>query len=167
VDRLHGGIVAAVRQPALYSELGVADTFDGRFELLALFSTLAIRRLMSAKPSGPELAQDLTDGLFRHLDNDLREIGVGDLTVPKKIKKLASALLGRRNAYDRALAKGDDRELSEAVARNVYASQVSPGDPRIERLARYIKASEATLANAPDSELMNGAAPFPDIQTIA
>ncbi len=167
VDRLHGEIVAAVRQPALYADLGVADTFDGRFELLALFSTLAVRRLMRLESPGPELAQELTDGLFRRLDDDLREMGVGDLAVPKRIKKLAAAILGRRNAYDAALGKDNDADLREALARNVHANVVGPGEPRTLRLARYVRASEAALGAAPSQSLLAGAAPFPDASTIA
>ncbi len=166
VDRLHGDIVSALRQPAFYVDYRVADTFDGRFELLALFSTLAVRRLARLEKPGPEMAQGLTDGLFTRLDDDLREMGVGDLTVPKRIKKLAAALLGRRQAYDDALASETDLELADALARNVYSLDFGAGDPVVLRLARYTRAAEAALANADIEAFTRGPTPFPDAAAL-
>jgi cytochrome b pre-mRNA-processing protein 3 len=166
VDNLHGEIVAAVRQPALYSELGVADTFDGRFELLALFSSLVVRRLITLKAPGPDLAQELTDRLFTRLDDDLREMGVGDLAVPKRIKKLAAALLGRRKAYDTALFESDDAQLAASISLNVHGERIGVDDPQVKRLARYVRAADAALASSLEEALLRGVAPFPAIETI-
>lgn len=137
IDRLHGEIVAMVRQPALYRDFGVEDTFEGRFELLALFSTLVIRRLVLLGPPGPEIAQELTDALFSGLDATLREMGVGDLSVPRRMNRLAGALLGRRQAYEEGLADDDQAILSAAIARNVFGGAFEPGDPRVMRLLGY------------------------------
>ena len=167
VDRLHGDIVAAVRQPAFFLDYGVADTFDGRFELLALFSTLVVRRLARLPAPGPAIAQELTDKVFQSLDDDLREMGVGDLAVPKRIKKLAAALLGRRKAYDEALDAGDEARLVEALARNVHANIDAPDDPRATRLARYVRAAEAALSNAALETLIAGPTPFPAAAAVA
>jgi len=119
IDRLHGDIVAAVRQPSLYADYGVEDTFEGRFELLTLFATLLVRRLASLPSPAPEAAQELTDRVFSELDAAMREMGVGDLAVPKRIKKFAAAFLGRRNAYDAALGADTHDQLEAALARNV------------------------------------------------
>jgi len=167
VDRLHGGIVSAVRRPVLYTGYGVADTFDGRFELLALISTLVVRRLTRLPPPGGELAQDLTDSLFRGLDDDFREMGVGDLAVPKRIKKFAAALLGRRQAYAAALDLSDNAALVDALWRNVHSGNLAPDDPAVARLACYARAVEAALATTPLNSLMEGPLPFPDPETIA
>src|SRR5437763_11514259 len=84
IDRIHGDIVAAVRQPVLYREYGVEDTFEGRFEVLALMATLVIRRLSALDAPGPRIAQDVTDAVFAGIDGSMRELGVGDLAVPKR-----------------------------------------------------------------------------------
>src|SRR6476620_7868248 len=93
IERLHGEIMAAVRQPSLYADYGVPDTFEGRFEMLILLSTLVVRRLAKLPSPGPEIAQDLTDKIFSEIDAAMREMGVGDLAVPKRIKKMAAAFL--------------------------------------------------------------------------
>jgi cytochrome b pre-mRNA-processing protein 3 len=166
IERLHGDIVAAVRQPALYADYGVDDTFEGRFEALALCATLVVRRLTSLPAPGPELAQEVTDRIFTELDDSMRELGVGDLAVPKRIKKFASAFLGRRNAYDAALASGSMEQLAAALARNVYGLEAAEGAVRAARLARYALAVEAAFAAAPLESFAKGSAPFPKADTI-
>ena len=106
IDRLHGEIVAAARDPVLFTQYGVADDLDGRFESVALHAALVLRRLNLLPPPGPQIAQDLADAVFQHFDIALREMGVGDISVPKRMKTLAEAFLGRAAAYDRALAAG-------------------------------------------------------------
>ncbi len=167
VDRLRGEIVALVRQPPLYADYAVADTFDGRFELLALFSSLAVMRLTELEAPGKDIAQELTDGLFAGLDDDLREMGVGDLAVPKRIKKLASALLGRRNAYAEAMAEAGDGRLAEALARNVYAEAIAAADPRARRLARYARATAAAMGSAPIEAFLRGPLRLPDAGAVS
>ena len=90
VERLYEQIVAAARRPAFFmAPVGVADTWDGRFEVLALHVFLVLRRLSALPPPAPDLAQDLTNRMFRGFDEALRETGVGDLTVPKRMQRLA------------------------------------------------------------------------------
>ena len=161
LDRLHGDIVAAVRRASFYTEYGVADTFEGRFELLALHAGLVLRRLNAAEPPGPAVAQDLVDAIFGHLDSDLREAGVGDITVPKRMKKLAEAFLGRSSAYDLALRQ-DPEALAAALARNVFAGR-SDGT----RLAAYVAAAYRSLEAASLSALLERSLPFPDPLSIS
>src|SRR5262245_1194099 len=89
IDRLYGEIVAASRTPVLFTDFGIADDIDGRFESLALHATLVLRRLRQLPPPGVEIAQELTDTLFQHFDLALREMGVGDTSVPKRMKTMA------------------------------------------------------------------------------
>ncbi len=166
IERLHGDIVAAVRQPVFYSDYSVDDTFEGRFELLTLFSTLLVRRLALLPSPAPEVAQELTDRIFSELDAAMREMGVGDLAVPKRIKKLAGALLGRRKAYDEALSAASHDALVATLARNVYGLEGDPGAQRAARLARYALAAEAALALAPLETFAAGSAPFPKAEGI-
>lgn len=157
IERLNEDIVAAVRQPAFYEAGGVPDTFEGRFELLVLHGSLVLRRLRSTGEPGPEVAQKLVDMMFRNLDPALRELGVGDLAVPKRMKRLAEAFLGRSVAYDAALNEGDEVRLAEALSRNVYAGARPAG-----ALARYAVTAAAALAARNLDELLGTRLRFPD-----
>ena len=159
IERLHGDIVAAVRQPSLYADYGVDDTFDARYEVLILCATLLVRRLALSPSPGPEVSQELTDRIFSELDAAMREMGVGDLAVPKRIKKLAAAFLGRRKAYDAALS-------AASLSRNVYGLEPAEGAARAARLARYAFAVEAAFSAAPLEIFVKGSAPFPKAEAI-
>ena len=165
IDRLHGEIMAAARQPALYVDFAVADTLDGRFEALALLATPPVLRLASLPEPGPDLAQRLTDAIFTHFDDALRETGTSDVAVPKRMKKMAAAWLGRRKAYAGALAAPDDGPLREAIARNVYAGGLGAGAEVVRGLARYVREIDAAQASAGLADYMNGPAPFPPAET--
>ncbi|MCX8256076.1 Ubiquinol-cytochrome c chaperone [Beijerinckiaceae bacterium RH AL1] len=158
VQRLYAALVAASRQPSLYADLGVPDTFEGRFESLTLHAALLVRRLQACAAPGPQLAQDLTDTVFAHFDRTLREMGVGDTTVPKRMRTLAEAFLGRSRAYEEAL-RGGDEELAATLARNV-AARDTPG------LARYVAASVEALARQPLQGFIDGELPFPNASAV-
>ena len=166
IQRLHGDIVAAVRQPSLYVDYGVDDTFEGRFELLALCATLVVRRLAALPAPASELSQELTDRVFSELDAAMRELGVGDLAVPKRLKKFASAFLGRRNAYNAALSAQSVDQLAMALARNVYGIEDVEGAARAARLARYAFACEAALGEVSLEAFLSGSASFPKPEAI-
>jgi cytochrome b pre-mRNA-processing protein 3 len=117
-ERLLAAVTAASRNPALFGEGRAPDTLDGRFETLTLFATLALARLRSAEGAEP-LAQAFTDHFFRHVDSGLREAGVGDLAVPKRMRKLAGDFLGRAHAYQAAIEARDAAGLGAAFARNI------------------------------------------------
>ena len=165
VERLYGQIMAAARRPELFlGRYGVADTFDGRFDLLVLHVFLTVRRLAAMPAPAPDLAQALSDHVFLALDRALREMGVGDLAVPKRITKLSSDYNGRRQAYEAALKAGGEDALAGAVARNVHAS----ADPERGRpLARYMLAVAAALEGASLDDFRQGRAPFPDPAAVA
>ncbi|MCI0600256.1 MAG: ubiquinol-cytochrome c chaperone [Beijerinckiaceae bacterium] len=160
IDRLSGEIVAAARHPALFTGYGIADSVDGRFEALTLHAALVLGRLNRMPPPGPEMAQDLSDSIFRSFDAALRERGVGDMSVPKHMKTLAGAFLGRAAAYDRAL-DGGAAGLSAALLRNVLDGRGNP-----DRLARYVAAAGEALSNASLDEFTGGGIPFPDPSAI-
>lgn len=164
VERLYGEIMAAARRPQLYlDDYGAPDTVEGRFDLLVLHTFLTVRRLATLEEPGPAIAQDLSDRLFKGFDRALREMGVGDLAVPKRIKKMAEDYFGRVQSYEAALAEEGDATLAAALARNVYGS----ADPAVAgRLVRYVRAAAAAFAVAPLSALTPGPAPFPDPAAI-
>lgn len=160
VERLYAEIVGAVRQPVFYTDYGVADTFEGRFELLTFLAGLVLRRLNEVQAPGPELAQDLVDAIFRHLDTGLREMGVGDLAVPKRIKKLAEAFLGRSAAYDAALREGE-QALEATLLRNLLDGRGAAG-----ALARYGSVAQRRLGDTSLNQLLDQPLPFPDPATL-
>ena len=127
VEVVYGDIVAAARLPVLYRDLGVPDTVMGRFDTLALHLVLVLRRLRGLPPPADSLAQDLVDRFFSDLDTALREIGIGDVAVPKKVKKLGQAFYGRAEAYENALAEDAAVDALElAIARNILEKPEEP-----------------------------------------
>jgi cytochrome b pre-mRNA-processing protein 3 len=160
IDRIHSEIVAAARNPILFTDYGVEDTLDGRFELVVLHAALVVHRLQALPQPGPDVAQDLANALFRHFDVALREMGVGDTTVPKKMKTMAEAFLGRAMAYFDAIEK-DRPVLAAALSRNIYA-----GKNDGVKLARYVQELNERLATIPLDELLNGPIAFPKPEDI-
>ena len=161
IDRLYSGMVEASRHTALYRRLQVPDTFDGRFESLSLHAFLLLRRLQACPAPGPEIGQALVDTVFRHFDRTFREMGIGDTSVPKRMKTLAEAFLGRSAAYQTALLSGQDA-LAAALARNVYSGQRNATD-----LAAYVAAYAATLDGMSLQQFIDGVLPSVDPSTFA
>ncbi len=155
---LYCAAVAAARAPAFYAELGVPDTFDGRFDLVGLHVFLLIRRLTALPPPGPDLAQAVFDAMFHDMDMTLREIGVGDMSIGKKVKKMWEAFHGRSAAYAQALAEADPMALEAALARNVWRGKAGPG--QTAPLARIARAIDANLAAQPLEGFVAGKAGF-------
>jgi cytochrome b pre-mRNA-processing protein 3 len=158
VERLYETIVAQARAPAFYAGLGVPDTLDGRFDMIALHVFLALRRLKSEGETGRALAQALCDRFFADLDRSLREMGAGDLGVGRRVKAMAQAFYGRVAAYESAL-NGDDSALHEALKRNLFGT-VTPGDGPIAAMARYVRREAAALAAQPYAALAAGTIAF-------
>lgn len=132
---LYGQAVAAARDPLLYAGLGVPDTLHGRFDLVGLHAFLLIRRLRRLPPPGPELAQAVFDAMFSDMDVNLREMGVGDLSVGKRVRKMWEAFHGRAHAYDAAMDAEDLPALEQALIRNVWRGEPAPGAASLARLA--------------------------------
>jgi cytochrome b pre-mRNA-processing protein 3 len=141
---LYGAIVAQARTPALYAGLGVADTLEGRFEMVVLHTILVLDRLAEGDDAAKAMAQRVFDLHCTDMDRSLRELGVGDLGVPKRMKKMAESFYGRAGVYRPALAAGDRAGLAEAIARNVFPGVTDP--PGAAPLADYALASAGLLA---------------------
>src|SRR5690242_14835257 len=136
ISTLYGTIVAQTRLPGFYREYAVADTVNGRFDLLVLHLGLVLGRLEEAGLK--ELGQALFDRFCQDMDHNLREMGVGDLKVPKEMQRMGEAFYGRTQAYRSALAAEDRGALVEALARNIYDG-VPSSRPAAGRLAAYMR----------------------------
>ncbi|WP_341991231.1 ubiquinol-cytochrome C chaperone family protein [Azorhizobium sp. AG788] len=165
IERLYGAIVAQARQPAFYTEFSVPDTVEGRLELLMLHIFLVCRRLKGEAEEGRAVSQEVFDAFLDDMDRTMREMGIGDLSVPKKMKKIGQGFYDRTAAYDAALAKpGED--LSEALARNIFARYEGASAPQgapvaTDALAAYVRATAAALATTPTADFARGEVTFP------
>lgn len=157
VEDLHIALSMAARRPGLYTGLGVPDTVEGRFEALCLHAILVLRRLNRLPAPAAEVAQDLVNSVFTQLDASLRELGVGDMGVGKRMKKLGAAFYGRAVGYDAALDAGDAEALRAALVRNVLGGE---GDGA--GLAAYVQAADTALAGADLDTLLGAGPPFPE-----
>jgi cytochrome b pre-mRNA-processing protein 3 len=150
---LYARAVDQARDAAFYQVLGVDDRIDARFELYTLHVLLLVMRLRDEGERGAEASQALFNVYVSALDDALRELGVGDLSVSKKMRKLGEALYGRMKTYETALRAGDETALSEGLARNVFESD----DPETGRaLMRYVVDSRIRLAAQPYKALSDG-----------
>ncbi len=161
---LYGAIVAQARQPALYSELGVPDNVSGRFEMIVLHLVLVSRRLKTAGEPARKAGQDAFDLFCNEMDNSLRELGVGDLKVPRKMREVGEAYFGRAAAYEPGLAVGDGEALAAAFGRTVFGDAVPPGTALA--LARYALAAAGEL-NRQDEGSIVARPSFPDAARFA
>ena len=158
--RLYFSAVRQARDPWFYRDLGAPDTVTGRFDLLSLHIFLLIDRLNRAGRKGRGVAQALFDQMFIDMDRSIRELGVGDLSVPKHIKRMMKGFNGRCRAYADALASGDEAALRQALARNVYAGAARIEPTRLAAFDAYVRDSAAALASQQDTGLLDGDAVF-------
>ena len=167
--RAYTGLVEQARLPVLYEAppegFGVPDTVEGRFDLVTLHVFLLLRRLKDA-PEKAAGAQDtdafgrhVFDVMFRDMDDSLREMGVGDMKVGKKVRGLAEEFYGRVGAYDGAM--GDEAALAPALARNVYAAPDAPSAPAARDLARYVHEVAGALDRTPITDITAGRLALP------
>ena len=144
---LYDAVVAQARQPAFYLRCGLPDSLDGRFEMIALHSFIVLRRLRALGSEAEALAQSFVDTLARDFDRSLREMGVGDLGVGKRVKRMAAGFRGRLAAYDAGLDAGGD-ELEAALRRNAFGT-TRPEPWQVAAMAAYLR-REAEAPPNPD-----------------
>ncbi len=165
VHATYTAIVAQARQSGFYARLHVPDTIDGRFEMIMLHMILVLNRLRGEGGAVADFSQELFDLFFADMDGSLREMGVGDLGVPKKVKKMAEAFYGRAAAFGEAIGSGSRQQLVEAVERNLFAGE---GDPLAAgAIAGYLRAAADGLAGQTTDEIMAGALRWPEIPVLA
>jgi cytochrome b pre-mRNA-processing protein 3 len=160
ISTLYGTIVAQARLPCFYREYGVPDTVNGRFDLLVLHLALVIDRLADA-PQLRELGQALFDHFCTDMDHNLREMGIGDLSVPRQMHRVGEAFYGRAQAYRTGLARDGQQALVEALERNIYG-QDSASRPSAARIAAYMRGTVGELRVQPASQVLTGKLTMPD-----
>ncbi len=156
IEAIYGMIVTQAREPAFYRDIGVADTVNGRFDLLVLHLWMVLRRFQSAE-GATDLSQALFDRFCDDMDANLREMGVGDLTVPKRMQAFGEAFYGRAAAYDLALSSGEET-LALALCKNILNGE---GIEKARRLAMYVERAIASLTGLDDAALREAAWRFP------
>jgi cytochrome b pre-mRNA-processing protein 3 len=164
ISTLYGTIVAQARLPCFYREYGVADTINGRFDLLVLHLATILDRL-AEDPQLRNIGQALFDRFCQDMDHNLREMGIGDLSVPKEMQRIGEAFYGRAQAYRSALAAHGEEALVEALTRNIYGgTSLAPAAP--VRLAAYIREAVLDVWAQQPADLMAGKLHMPDPKVI-
>ena len=148
-------VVAQARQRVFFVDFGVPDTLDGRFELLCLHAFLYLHRLKRERPRSELLAQAFFDHMFADLDRTLREIGVGDLSVGRHVRRMAEGFYGRVRAYEAGLSAGDG-VLEAALARNLFGTAADAETAPLDRFAEYVRDQAATLRAQSAEALLAG-----------
>jgi cytochrome b pre-mRNA-processing protein 3 len=157
---LYGAIVAQARTPALYTDLGVPDTVEGRFEMVVVHLGLVLRRLGRGDGAARAVGQGTFDVFCTEMDDALRALGVKDTSVGKRMRSLAEAYYGRVAAYDAALGAADAGALASALGRTVYGGGRSVAAPA---LAAYMLATDRALEVTPADRVIAGDIAWPDV----
>jgi cytochrome b pre-mRNA-processing protein 3 len=164
-EALYAAIVAAARQPVLYSRWEAPDTPLGRFEMLSLHMFLFQHRLRAETGAARDLAQEMIDAFFADVDHSLRELGIGDMGIPKRMKKLARMFYGRTGACAEAIERRDVAALAAALRRNVRPEDGAAW-AQAEALAAYALAANDALAEQDAAAICAGRIVFPDAATL-
>lgn len=159
VERQYAEITGAARSPVFYEAMGVPDTVMGRFEMISIHLILYLRRTGTAGEAARGLAQDLVDAFFEDVDHSIRELGIGDMGVPKRMKKLAKMFYGRVKSYGEALDAGDHQGLVDALKRNLHPESGEKA-PSTEALADWMMASARRLDDVSEEQLAAGLLTF-------
>ncbi|HEY8950065.1 MAG TPA: ubiquinol-cytochrome C chaperone family protein [Rhizomicrobium sp.] len=146
------------RNPVFFAELGVPDSIDGRFDLVVLHAWLVLERLQELGMK--DVSQGVVNSLFASFDESLRELGVGDIGIGHRVKKMADAFYGRLSAYSEA---NDSAALKNAIVRNVYRGQAGH-DAQSDALAHYATSARTLLS---DNDFSSGAVEFGPVPVLA
>lgn len=153
VYAIYAAIVAQSRQPRFYADWGVPDTVTGRFDMICLHLALLFGRLRAEGKQVDTFAQSVFDLFFKDMDRSLREMGAGDLAVPKKIQKMGSAFYGLMTSLNEAMDRGDRAEVEAVIRRNLFedAEAAAAGE-----LTAYLFAEAAKLSRQPTASILGG-----------
>lgn len=167
ISALYGAIVAQARSADFYQSYRVPDTVNGRCDMIMLHVFLFFRR-MNRDDAGHHRAigQAVFDRFCQDMDDNLREMGIGDLKVPKQMLKIGEAYYGRANAYEDAIAAPGDRALAAALSRNVYQNEAGISS-EANRLERYVRAAIEQLQAQDAAVIAAGRVSWPEPAAVA
>ncbi len=158
--RTYRQIVVQARQPAFYAALGVPDTVGGRFDMIVLHAFILFERLRRPQEEKTaDFAQEVFDEMFLDMDHNLREMGVSDVAVGRKVRRMSEVFYGRVSAYRKALDDGDHAAFEDALRRNIFAGEAPAGAP--EALRRYVLEALELLRGISEARLRKGEIAFP------
>ena len=152
-ERAYRRVVEQARRPEFFTGYGVPDTLDGRFELICLHAFFYLHRLKTA-PEATAVGQRFFDTMFADFDRSLRELGTGDLSVGRQVKRMAEAFYGRIRAYDQGLA-GDESALAATLERNLYGTAAASAE-QVAAMTAHLRREAASLAVQPAAALLAG-----------
>lgn len=161
VRRQYETITRTARNPLFYREMNAPDTVMGRFEILVLHMVLFFRHSRNAGDIAQMVAQEIVEAFFEDIDHSMRELGIGDAGVPKRMKKLTRMFYGRVKSYEDAIAAGDAAALAAALGRNIHPAAEADAPP-MDALAAYALVADAGLAAVPARHFEDGTVAFPD-----
>lgn len=162
--KIYAQIVKQSRLPIFYTDLGVEDTFEGRFNLLSHHAFFVMRELSSGDAATQKVSQEVFDVMFEDFTVALREESIGDTGVSKRIKKLAQAFYGRAKAFDDVLTDGSEEAFSGHVLRNLYTENSEALDPDVgDRAVRYTRSLIESLKSQDHADITMGEISFPDL----
>jgi len=165
VEQQYLRITGAARSPVFYEAMDVPDTVMGRFEMISIHLVLYLRRTRSAGPAASGIAQDIVDAFFEDVDHSIRELGVGDLSVPKRMKKFARMFYGRAQSYGQALDEGDDAALAVALRRNIHPDHAETA-PTMQSLSAWMSRTARQLEGTAEETLAAGLLEFPAAEPV-
>ena len=160
---LYGAVVTQARQPMFYSGLRVPDTPAGRYEMIALHLFLLLERLRAEGAASLRLSRYVIEAFVVDMDDAMREMGVGDLTVPKRVKRAAAGFYERAGDYRAALADPQPSPLAAALARHIWTDRAAEEQSCALLLSAYARGVEGHLAGQDATTLMQGMATFPPV----
>ena len=165
IRALYGVVVAQARVSGFYRDFAIPDTVEGRFDMVLLHVYLVWRRLSKAGTTERAVGQQVFDLFFEDMDENMRELGVGDLAVPRKVRAMGEAFYGRAGVYDAALARAGDEELVAALQRNIFSGEADR-HTQASQLAAYVRAADHMLAKQPAGVIASGKVTFPDPEDV-
>lgn len=157
---IYRGAVLQAREPVFYEDMGVPDSVDGRFDMISLHVILILLRL-SDEPKGTKVGQALFDAMFRDMDRALREMAIGDLSVPKHMKRMMNGFNGRLQNYRQALEGEGD--LDEVLRRNIYGSADSPAYDDVKQMGAYVRQLYDALRKTETKKILDGTVDYPEL----
>lgn len=152
---VYAALLLASRQPEFFKRYGVPDTFDGRFDLLLLHVFIVVNRMTAEGKVGADFSQALFDVVFADMDQILREMGIGDMGIPKHMRRMMKAFNGRMHVYAEALKQGEGA-VAVALRRNLYGTLEDSEIPDIRKMACYLKDNIDKSATLPLSAILDG-----------